>query len=121
MQEKSTANPNSDVEPAAYAGLLERLLTSPQLKRSARLRELLTYIWRRSVQDHCDQIHEQKIGTRVFGRQPDLRASRNQVPVCSPAGYQSTRAERTSLQNALTAQLHRYADGNSHARMPAVV
>jgi hypothetical protein len=70
MQEKSTANPNSDVEPAAYAGLLERLLTSPQLKRSARLRELLTYIWRRSVQDHCDQIHEQEIGTRVFGRQP---------------------------------------------------
>jgi hypothetical protein len=70
MQETSTSIPNRSLEPSAYADLLERLLTSPQLKRSARLRELLSYIWRRSVEEHCDQIHEQEVGTRVFGRLP---------------------------------------------------
>lgn len=48
--------------------LLDRILSSPQLKRSARMRELLAYVGRRALEDGCEQLHEQEIGTDVFGR-----------------------------------------------------
>lgn len=48
--------------------LLERILSSPQLRRSARMRELLAYVGRRALMDGCEQLHEQEIGTDVFGR-----------------------------------------------------
>lgn len=48
--------------------LLDRILSSPQLKRSARMRELLAYVGRRALEDGCEQLHEQEIGTEVFGR-----------------------------------------------------
>lgn len=58
----------SRTDAAALDGLLDRLLASHQLKRSARLREFLSYIWRRTLEENCDQIHEQEIGTQVFLR-----------------------------------------------------
>jgi hypothetical protein len=48
--------------------LLNRILSSPQLKRSARMRELLAYVGRRALEDGCEQLHEQEIGTEVFDR-----------------------------------------------------
>lgn len=48
--------------------LLERVAASTQLSRSARLRELLFYLGRRTLKDGCDHIHEQEIGVAVFGR-----------------------------------------------------
>ena len=51
--------------------LLERIVASPQLRRASRLRELLLYIGQRSIKDGLDQIHEQEIGSKVFGRPPD--------------------------------------------------
>lgn len=48
--------------------LLERVAESPQLKRSARLRELLLYVGRRSLQEGCERLSEQEIGVEVFGR-----------------------------------------------------
>lgn len=48
--------------------LLDRVLSSPQLKRSVRMRELLAYVGRRALDDGCEQLHEQEIGTEVFGR-----------------------------------------------------
>ena len=48
--------------------LLNRILASPQLKRSARMRELLAYVGRRSLEEGCDQLREQEIGAEVFGR-----------------------------------------------------
>lgn len=48
--------------------LLERLAESPQLKRSARMRDLLLYVGRRSLKENCEKIHEQEIGVDVFGR-----------------------------------------------------
>lgn len=56
--------PNSD---ACWA-LLERIASSAQLKRSARLQELLFYVGKRSLQDGCDRIQEQEIGSKVFHR-----------------------------------------------------
>jgi len=48
--------------------LLDRILASTQLKRSTRMRELLAYVGRRSLEEGCDQLREQEIGTEVFGR-----------------------------------------------------
>jgi hypothetical protein len=51
--------------------LLERIVNSPRFQRAARLREFLLYVGRRCIQEHCDQISEQEIGTEVFGRPPN--------------------------------------------------
>jgi hypothetical protein len=48
--------------------LLERVAASPQLRRAARLQELLFYIGRRSLKDGSDSVHEQQIGVEVFRR-----------------------------------------------------
>jgi hypothetical protein len=48
--------------------LLERVASSAQLRRSARLQELLFYIGTRYLKDGCDRVHEQEIGAQVFKR-----------------------------------------------------
>jgi hypothetical protein len=48
--------------------LVERVAASTQLRRAARLQELLFYIGKRSLKDGCDRLHEQEIGVQVFGR-----------------------------------------------------
>ena len=50
--------------------LLTRVAASGQLRRAARLQELLFYMGRRSLKEGCVHLHEQEIGTKVFGR-PD--------------------------------------------------
>lgn len=73
--------------------LLDRILSSPQLKRSNRMRELLAYVGRRALEDGCEQLHEQEIGTDVFGR---------------PAGYDTSvdnivRVNATELRKRIDA------------------
>lgn len=48
--------------------LIERVVASPQFKRTARMREFLLYVGRRSLKEDCDQIPEIEIGSEVFGR-----------------------------------------------------
>jgi hypothetical protein len=48
--------------------LLERLLASPQLRRSARLKDFLLFVGQRSLKEGCAKIYEQEIGASVFGR-----------------------------------------------------
>jgi hypothetical protein len=48
--------------------LIERVAGSSQLKRAPRLQELLFYISKRSIKEGCDRVHEQEIGSQVFGR-----------------------------------------------------
>ena len=59
--------------------LLERILASPQLRRAARLREFLLFVGQRSIKDGLDQIHEQEIGSKVFGRPPDYDTSLDNI------------------------------------------
>lgn len=73
--------------------LLDRILSSPQLKRSTRMRELLAYVGRRALEEGCEQLHEQEIGTEVFGR---------------PAGYDTSvdnivRVNATELRKRIDA------------------
>jgi len=49
--------------------LLDRVISSTPLKRSARLRDLLTYVGRRVLEDGSTLIREQEIGIEVFGRE----------------------------------------------------
>lgn len=48
--------------------LLERVASSPHLRRATRLQELLYYLGKRSLKDHCETLHEQTVGVEVFGR-----------------------------------------------------
>jgi hypothetical protein len=73
--------------------LLDRILSSPQLKRSARMRELLAYVGRKALDERCEQLREQEIGTEVFGR---------------PAGYDTSvdnivRVNATELRKRIDA------------------
>src|ERR1700678_806286 len=57
-------------DPETCWALLERVVASTRFQRATRLREFLLYVGRRSLKEGCDQIHEQEIGSEVFGR-PD--------------------------------------------------
>jgi hypothetical protein len=71
-----------DVNIEERLALIERVAASDHFSRSARLRDFLLYVGRRSLKDGCHDIHEQEIGSKVFGR-PDSydRASDNIVRV----------------------------------------
>lgn len=68
--EESTLRPSNTPDRDVCWALLERLAGSVQLRRSARLQELLFYIGKRYLKDGCDRVHEQEIGAQVFKR-PD--------------------------------------------------
>jgi len=48
--------------------LVDRIAGSNELRRSARLRAFLLYVWSRVAADQAVVIHEQEIGSAVFGR-----------------------------------------------------
>ena len=56
--------PNPDERRA----LLERVAASVPLKRATRLRDFLLYVGHQSLKEGCPEIHEQEIGSVVFGR-----------------------------------------------------
>ncbi len=59
--------------------LLERIVASPQLRRATRLREFLLFVGQRSIKDGLEQVHEQEIGAKVFGRAPDYDTSLDNI------------------------------------------
>lgn len=48
--------------------LIERVVASDQFSRSARLRDFLLYVGKKSLKEGSPDIHEQEIGAKVFGR-----------------------------------------------------
>jgi len=59
--------------------LIERIAASPQLKRATRLQELLYYLGKRSLKDHCETVHEQTVGVEVFGRSEGYDTSADNI------------------------------------------
>ena len=57
-----------EISPGERLALIGRIAEGSQLKRSARLRQFLIYVGRRSVLENSASIHEQEIGAVVFGR-----------------------------------------------------
>jgi hypothetical protein len=70
-----------DEQPGAdeRRALLERVAGSIQLKRAARLREFLLYVGNQSLKEGCTDIHEQEIGSEVFGRQASYDTSQDNI------------------------------------------
>lgn len=67
LQEPALQNKESPFAESCCA-LLQRVVASPRLRRSARMHEFLLYVGRRSLKEGCGQIPEQEIGSEVFGR-----------------------------------------------------
>jgi hypothetical protein len=69
MTEPTTQSIEEPIESEICWALLERVAGSTQLRRATRLKELLLYVGQSSLKEGRDQVHEQEIGARVFGRQ----------------------------------------------------
>ncbi len=63
-----SASQQVEIGPEESRDLLLRVVNSQELKRSARLRELLFYLGKRSLKSSSANIREQEIGAAVFGR-----------------------------------------------------
>src|SRR5258707_13369720 len=59
--------------------LVERIASSPYFTRSARLRELLLYLNERVLEDGADEIHEQEVGHKLFGRPRDYDTTADNI------------------------------------------
>ncbi|MGD0738824.1 MAG: hypothetical protein ABR957_04450 [Terracidiphilus sp.] len=59
--------------------LLERIASSSNVKRAARLQGLLFYLGKCSLKDGLDTVHEQRIGVEVFGRSHDYDTSDDNI------------------------------------------
>lgn len=59
--------------------LVLRIAESPHFRRSPRLRELLLYIGRRGIDNAVDDLKEQKIGCKVFGRPLDYSPAEDNI------------------------------------------
>jgi hypothetical protein len=61
------------------SALVDRIAASSQFRRSARLRDFLIYVGRQSLKDGAADIHEQEIGTHVFGRPANYDRSQDNI------------------------------------------
>ena len=59
--------------------LIDRIASSEQFRRSARLRAFLLYVGGQSLKDGCREIHEQEIGIKVFGRSVTYDRSQDNI------------------------------------------
>jgi DNA-binding winged helix-turn-helix (wHTH) protein len=66
-----SASQQAEIGPEESRDLLSRVVNSQELKRSARLRELLLYLGKRSLKSPNTIIREQEIGAAVFERPED--------------------------------------------------
>ena len=66
-----SASQQVEISPEESRNLLMRVINSQELKRSARLRELLLYLGKRSLKSPNANIREQEIGAAVFERPED--------------------------------------------------
>jgi hypothetical protein len=61
----------SDVPLKERRALVQRVLWSREVARSERVRDFLTYVCDRALEDEDAPVHEQEIGHNVFGRPAD--------------------------------------------------
>ncbi len=90
-----------EIPPVDLAGderwhLVERIVGSQALQKSARLRELLLYITEQTLRGHAHQLNEHNIGLAVFGKRADY----------SPLEDSSVRVHARQLR----LRLHEYFD-----------
>jgi hypothetical protein len=59
--------------------LVQRISSSPQFRRAAKLRDFLGYVVEQTLQGQGDSLNEQQIGRAVFGRAADYSPSEDNV------------------------------------------
>jgi hypothetical protein len=59
--------------------LLLRISSSPQFRRSPKIRDFLTYVVEQTIQGRSDALNEYQIGRAVFGRADDYSPSEDNV------------------------------------------
>jgi hypothetical protein len=59
--------------------LAQRIIISPYFAKSGRLQDFLLYVCRCAMENRIDEISEQKIGERVFGRAPDYNPNEDNI------------------------------------------
>jgi hypothetical protein len=64
---------------AECRGLVDRLLSSNQLRRSERQREFLSYVCRVALEEPAREIREVEIGCNVFGRPANYDTSQDNI------------------------------------------
>jgi hypothetical protein len=64
---------------AECRALVDRVASSSQFARSARLRSFLLYVGHESLKHGSHELHEQEIGVRVFGRSPSYDRSQDNI------------------------------------------
>ena len=69
----------SEAEVNELLALVDRVSRSPQLRRASRLRELLLYIGKQSIEKGRTDLHEQEIGCSVFGRPSSYDTSQDNI------------------------------------------
>ena len=70
MRNITSATAVPEIDQQEKLALLDRIAASQPFRRASRLRDFLLYVGRHSVQNDRATIHEQEIGTTVFGRPP---------------------------------------------------
>lgn len=75
--EPATASPSVSTD--ERWALVSRLCSSSSLHRSARLKELLHYVCRRSWDEGAEEIREHEIGVAVFQRPPDYDSAQDTI------------------------------------------
>lgn len=68
-----------DSTPEERWALIERVASSDQIGRSARLRDFLLYVGKQSLKEGHPEIREQEIGERVFGRSTSYDRSQDNI------------------------------------------
>lgn len=61
------------------SALVQRVAASKQFRLSVRLRDFLLYVGKQSLKEGCPEIHEQDIGTKVFGRPETYDRSQDNI------------------------------------------
>lgn len=59
--------------------MVQRIAASPQFQKSPKLREFLLYVCEKALANQIEQINEQLIGCRVFGRRPDYNSNEDNI------------------------------------------
>jgi hypothetical protein len=81
----SVITSRSELYPERNAGPDERwevalrAADSPQFQRSPKLRDFLLFVCERALQNKAEDLREQSIGFRVFGRRPDYNPAEDNI------------------------------------------
>lgn len=57
----------------------QRVAASPYFQKSPKLRDFLLYVCEKTLKDCLEEVREQQIGAKVFGRRPDYNASEDNI------------------------------------------